>query len=296
MAGIFWLASYPKSGNTWMRIFLTNYLRNAEAPADINDLDGGPIASARNLFDELVGVEASDLTLAEIDNLRPQVYAQFVRELEKSEFLKVHDGYSLNPDGLPLFPPEATQGVIYILRNPLAIVPSLANHINSDLEHAIDLLNNTQAKKNGGRAIGLDAQLPQNWLGWSGHVNSWVQAAGQRVLVIRYEDLKRDPLAAFRAVIRFTGLEEDETRLRKAIEFSAFETVKKQEQEHGFHERLRSPTFFRKGESSGWRSELAPAQIERIVTAHKETMERYGYLDSAGQPVEALTLEEFSYV
>lgn len=44
---IYWLASYPKSGNTWMRILLTNYLRDGDEPADINNLDGGPIASAR---------------------------------------------------------------------------------------------------------------------------------------------------------------------------------------------------------------------------------------------------------
>ena len=63
---IFWLASYPKSGNTWMRILLTNYMRNADEPADINRLDGGPIASARQVFDDNVGVEASVLKRAGI--------------------------------------------------------------------------------------------------------------------------------------------------------------------------------------------------------------------------------------
>ena len=48
MADIVWLASYPKSGNTWMRALLTNYWRDGAAPADINELDGGPIASARH--------------------------------------------------------------------------------------------------------------------------------------------------------------------------------------------------------------------------------------------------------
>lgn len=66
MSGIVWLASYPKSGNTWLRVFLANSLRNAETPADINALETGHIASARNLFEELAGVEASDLTSAQI--------------------------------------------------------------------------------------------------------------------------------------------------------------------------------------------------------------------------------------
>lgn len=68
---IVWLASYPKSGNTWMRVFLTNYLRNADTPADINDLEFMGIATARELFDMYAGFESSDLTHEEIDAARP---------------------------------------------------------------------------------------------------------------------------------------------------------------------------------------------------------------------------------
>ncbi len=71
---IVWLASYPKSGNTWLRAFLTNCWYDTETPADVNALLGGPIASARQLFDETVGVEAADLTTEEIDCYRPAVY------------------------------------------------------------------------------------------------------------------------------------------------------------------------------------------------------------------------------
>lgn len=294
MAGIIWLASYPKSGNTWMRIFLTNYLKDGDSPADINRLDGGPIASAREVFDELVGVEASDLTYDELESLRPQVYLRFASELQENEFLKVHDAYTLNAAGEPLFPPGASCGAIYILRNPLAVAPSLANHINDSVDKAIEILTNQTRKKK--RLVGLGSQLPQRWLGWSEHVDSWAQAPGQRVLLVRYEDMKREPFATFRAVIRFAGLDDNEPRIRKAIEFSSFETVKQQEQEHGFQERLRSSTFFRKGEIAGWKSELTPEQIERIISKHAQAMQRYGYLNPAGQPVEALEMEEFSYV
>ena len=38
MAGIIWLASYPKSGNTWLRAFLHNLLRDPGRPYDINKL------------------------------------------------------------------------------------------------------------------------------------------------------------------------------------------------------------------------------------------------------------------
>lgn len=294
MAGIFWLASYPKSGNTWMRIFLTNYLQNGDQPADINRLDGGPIASAREIFDELVGVEASDLTLAEQELLRPQVYLQFAQELAQDEFLKAHDAYTLNSKETPLFPPEASRGAIYILRNPLSVAPSLANHINKSIDEAIDLLNNQQPKKEK-HLVGLGTQLPQRWLSWGEHVRSWAEAPGQRVLLVRYEDMKQRSYEVFRAVIRFAGLDDDEARIRKAIQFSSFEQVKKQETEKGFRERIRPTSFFRKGEIGAWKSELTPEQIERILAFQAESMRRYGYLDPAGNPVEALPLEEFSY-
>ncbi|MEJ2083836.1 MAG: sulfotransferase, partial [Acidobacteriota bacterium] len=38
MTGIVWLASYPKSGNTWLRAFLMNFLDPGKRPVDINQL------------------------------------------------------------------------------------------------------------------------------------------------------------------------------------------------------------------------------------------------------------------
>ena len=73
MNGIIWLASYPKSGNTWFRVFLTNLRGEEDGPAQINKLGSTPIASARGIFDDEAGIEASDLTPDEIDRLRPEI-------------------------------------------------------------------------------------------------------------------------------------------------------------------------------------------------------------------------------
>ncbi|MCP5028332.1 MAG: sulfotransferase domain-containing protein, partial [Actinomycetia bacterium] len=82
MKPIVWLASYPKSGNTWFRTFLANLLRDDEDPVDINELRTGSIASARNPFDIHTGLEASDLTQDEIDLLRPGVYRRMAEMAE----------------------------------------------------------------------------------------------------------------------------------------------------------------------------------------------------------------------
>ena len=62
MSGILWLASYPKSGNTWFRTFLTNFMADRERPVSINELDSGQIASAREPFDEALGYESGELS------------------------------------------------------------------------------------------------------------------------------------------------------------------------------------------------------------------------------------------
>ena len=134
--GIIWLASYPKSGNTWLRIFLTNLRRDAEGPVNINDLDGGPIASDRGLFDNATGIEASDLTSEEIDRLRPEVYERLAAEAKEVLFLKVHDAYTYGADGRPLLSAGGSRA-IYLIRNPLDVAVAFANHNSRDLDTII---------------------------------------------------------------------------------------------------------------------------------------------------------------
>lgn len=236
MGSIIWLASYPKSGNTWMRILLTNYLRNADEPADINQLDVGPIASNLRAFDENVGVEASDLTQQEIERYRPLVYERISALASEPVFLKVHDACTYSAEGHPLISKRATRGVVYLVRNPLDVAVSFAHHLRRSLESTIQAMGDEHYalvdKKDG-----FKSQLRQPLLTWSGHVNSWLEQPDLDVHVVRYEDMKADPEATFTQVVRFAGMEDDPARIRKAIGFSSFGRLKKQEQEAGFREK-----------------------------------------------------------
>lgn len=285
MAKIYWIASYPKSGNTWTRTFLTNYWRNLDQPVDINELEGGPIASARNLFDESVGLESSDLTSAEIERLRPRVYREVAENSQENLYLKVHDAYTYTPDGVPLLSKEATAGAIYLIRNPLDVLVSFAHHSARPVEKMVKALNDPDyAFVNDPRR--MHNQLVQKLLTWSGHVRSWVDEPGLNLLVLRYEDLHRDPEAAFGAMVRFAGLDFDEERLRKAIRFSSFDVLQAQEREHGFGEKMPlSESFFRKGKIGTWREQVSDELAAQVVQAHREVMTRFGYLDQTGQIV-----------
>lgn len=282
-SGIIWLASYPKSGNTWLRIFLTNLRRDGAEPVNINELDGGPIASARGLFDELTGIEASDLTAEEIDRLRPEVYERLAAAAQEVLFLKVHDAYTYGADGRALLSAAGSRA-IYLIRNPLDVAVSYANHSSRDFDAIIGSMGQEEfaIATSAGK---LPEQLRQRLLSWSAHVLSWVEAPIP-VMVLRYEDMKQQPLETFTRAARFAGLPDDPARVRKAVEFSDFKELQRQEQEHGFRERpSKAERFFREDGWGAWRREMTPEQAARVIREHRQVMQRFGYLTEDGEPV-----------
>jgi len=277
MGRIVWLASYPKSGNTWMRALLTNYLLEADGPADINNLLGGPIASDRHTFDELAGVESADLSPDEVARWRPEVYRLLARESDGLLFVKAHD--ACRRGSVQFFPQDVTALAIYIIRNPLDVAVSLASHLDISLDGAVARVCEGLTLAQSGER--LRDQLEQVVLSWSAHVCSWVDEPAFPNHVVRFEDLLTDPQRTFRGVLTALNSPIDEERMARAIERSRFAELKGQEARGGFLERLsRTDPFFRQGREGGWREVLSEAQHERIVAANPEVMSRFGYFEA----------------
>ncbi len=274
---IVWLASYPKSGNTWFRIFLTNLLRDADNPANINELHRTPIASSRSMFDEISGLPSSDLTADEIDELRPGIYRHIAAEAPETVYHKVHDAYRLLPDGRPLFPPEITKAVIYFIRNPLDVAISFAHHSATTIDRMIDGMNNpgyTFCSKDNR----LHNQLRQQLSTWSGHVQSWTGQKSLPVIILKYEDMLKNPLDTFKKAVSFVYLDVPDKKIEQALYFSRLEELQKQEETNGFREKSPGSTsFFRKGIKGEWKMKLTKQQVNKLVKVHGETMEKYGY-------------------
>jgi len=285
MSGIYWLASYPKSGNTWFRAFLKNLLDEGSEPVDINALNTGGIASSRDWIDEVLGFDSAELTHSEVERLRPAVYRWSLREPDIG-YRKIHDAYTYLADGEPLVSRQGTRGALYILRNPLDVAPSLANHMNCTIDEAITRMGNssfTLAKEKNG----LAEQVPQRLLSWSEHVTSWLDAPGLLREVIRYEDMKSHPLKTFTQAAMFLELPTTPERIEKAVRFSDIRELQKQETEKGFRERpKRASRFFRKGAAGDWKNTLTPEQISRIIQNHFAVMRRFHYIDDHGTPTE----------
>jgi hypothetical protein len=136
-AGIVWLASFPKSGNTWFRIFLANLAASDSGPADINDLDErGGIASNRHEFEAATLLDSALVSHDDIDRLRPAVHVRAAANRKDQRWIKVHDAYTLNADGEPLLGRRAATAAIYLVRDPRDVAVSFAHHTNTTIAAA----------------------------------------------------------------------------------------------------------------------------------------------------------------
>lgn len=270
-----WLVSYPKSGNTWMRIMLQS-LRNRGAPVDINERIDAHILN-RGEFEEHFGVESSDLTEAEIDAVRPELHRAIARASKDALIMrKVHDRCWFTASGERVFPPEVSRGAVYIVRDPRDVAVSFAHSYGFDLEAAVDYLGDstrTLAKSSSRLAL----QLSQPIGSWSEHVVSWLDDADMPLLLIRYEDMLADSAHELEKVARFLGLPVE--ACADAAAASGFSTLREQEDKRGFRERVpASKRFFRQGRSGEGKEKLPVHLIERLETDHGAVMNRLGYL------------------
>jgi hypothetical protein len=272
---ILWLASYPRSGNTWLRAFLHNLLRNPSAPYDINRLqDLTLIDGDARWYRAFDPRPLTELTKEEVAALRPQVHAAMTRASPDTVFVKTHNALMENR-GTPMIALEHTAGAIYIVRNPLDVAVSYAAHFGLSLEGAVAAMNRPL-----NQSIANQANFAYELHGtWSEHVGSWTATPHPALLVVRYEDMAADPHATFTRIAGFLALKVSAERIARAVEMSSFELLKAQEARHGFRERsLKSPTFFRAGKVGQGAELLHRNLITELCAAHREQMLRFRYL------------------
>lgn len=286
-----WLASYPKSGNTWFRILVANLWSNSDRPVDINLIEStDSIASARNPFDQQTLIDSSLLTNDEIDRLRPAIYAHAAAggTLANPEdpifpvrFVKTHDAYTLTDQGEPIMTGErGAAGAILFVRDPRDVATSFAHHLQCSVDIAIDRMANSDFCL-ASATDRLDRQFRQRLLGWSGFAESWLDQNDIPVHLVRYEDMLTDTAAIARAALHFAGFEADPAGLENAVAFASIEELQRQEAESGFCEAPRRVgSFFRRGTAGDWQRDLKPEQIARIERDHGPMMNRLGYIRS----------------
>jgi len=272
-----WLASYPKSGNTWLRIFLANYFFGDDKPVSINRIHRlGVTDAAGELYRRVAGPGFRPEDPAAALQLRGRMLDWVSRTGSDVIFVKTH---ALNETvaGCKMIPPALTRAAIYVLRDPRDVVISYARHFGVTHDRATEILGTRLA-----RIAPSDTSVGQVTGSWSENVASWAAAKDFPVLVLRYEDMLTGPVQAFGQVLEHIGFPADGARLDRATRFSAFDELQAQEARHDFLEHGRTKArFFHTGSSGQWRGgALAGDLVARVEHDHGPAMRQWGYLDA----------------
>ncbi|MEM6678710.1 MAG: sulfotransferase domain-containing protein [Pseudomonadota bacterium] len=268
---IIWIASFPKSGNTWLRTFLAKVLVPDNVEIDINSLRRFTTADVRqDFFDRASG--RNPFVAEDFDDwlrTRQKALALIAASKPGMHFVKTHS--RLEAIGkLPLIPPRVTAGALYVLRNPFDVAQSYARHLGLDLDRTIEMMMNPKALN------ASDTRIFEVIGRWDEHIDTWLKPPGLMRHVMRYEDMHADPHGTFTTLLSFMKADVPAERVARALEETSFDALKSQEEKTGFIERPgHMKAFFAKGRAGSWREELTPAQIARLRKAFLPAIERW---------------------
>lgn len=230
---IVWLASYPKSGNTWVRCFLDAYLTGS---VDINEIlcsVQDDVANAHQIGDGVTNITKLPVDLQQLT--RPMALLRTVRMYQGENtkvplFIKSHSPNML-VNGVELFPTSLTKKIVYLVRDPIDVLPSFSRHMGVDLDQGLEWMQDKF------RVLSSTDTRVCDFIGkWDAHVTSFLNNDIHDVLIIRYEDLKENPVRWFSEILNHADISPDSNRVKKAIEAVSLDRLKKQENEKGFQE------------------------------------------------------------
>ena len=277
---IIWIASYPKSGNTWVRSFLSAYYFSKDGIFDIKNLTRIEDYPNKQFFSQTVKE-------GEIHNHWEESQKKINKE-GKVKFLKTHNSL-IKAFGNDFTQPKYSLGVIYIVRDPRNVITSVKNHNDfSNYEEALKFMQNDNAILN-------DYKHLKNYAkttiinSWRINYQSWIQNNFYRRLTIKYEDMISKPYEVFRDLIVFVNTlcrfneGVNSLKLNNSIETTSFDKLRNIENQGNFSESVyslkdkRKIKFFFLGPKNDWRKELDKSLIKKMNEYYKEDLNKFGY-------------------
>ncbi len=278
---IIWLASYPKSGNTWVRSFISAYYYSEDGKFDFNLLSKIKQFPSNDFFDKKM------LSVEEAANNWIKAQRKII-DLKKVHFLKTHNVYGAYKGNM-FTTPELSLGAIYIIRDPRNVITSLMNHFSINENNAIQMISN--AYRNLRDENDDDNYANYSFISsWNNNYNSWKLSKQLDVLFVKYEELENNTIFTFKKIVSFinklTGEKKDIDikKLKTSIETTAFDVLKEREEKEGFSEAIFSKkdknkrTFFYLGSKNNYKFLLKKKTSNYIEKIFYKEMKELGYL------------------
>tara|TARA_Y100001958_G_scaffold149412_1_gene132044 strand:+ start:904 stop:1737 length:834 start_codon:yes stop_codon:yes gene_type:complete len=276
---IVWLASYPKSGNTWMWLFIKSYFNPPKKKLSLNYHKNDPIMldgfPNETKFDELkinyenfFDISKNWINLQSLINLN-----------NKINYVKTHNAMC-TVNNYKFTDMHNTLGAIYIVRDPRDVLISYSSYMEKNIDETLKFMLNKETYEVGK----FKGKIYNRTLigSWSDHYNSWKSYKSREILVIKYEDMVNNTSSTFLKVLTYlkkiNKIEIDQNKLDNAIEETSFKNLKSLEMSEGFKTNPSKNVFFRKGVIGDWREKLNKEQIEKIERAFGAEMVELGYL------------------
>jgi hypothetical protein len=268
---IIWLTSWPKSGNTWVRAFLSCYKSGS---LNINHLqfitgDLNPYVYQNVLPKPLPDCSDLDILMG-----RNAAIAHMIELMSGQNpiFMKTHNAMG-EAEGIFLIPEVMTKKALYVVRDPRDVMVSYARHMNLSHEEATEAICNETQK------IVHDDNLFHIVSSWGTHAQSWIGNEKFTCGVVHYEKLVDNPAEHFKGILDFCEIKFEQSKFDNALKQTEFKNMKKQEQEKGFLENPgHSCAFFHSGAYGNWH-DVDGKLIEKIEETNKDMMEMFGYLE-----------------
>ena len=288
---IIWLASYPKSGNTWLRSFLTSLIYEKDGNSNLKNLNFIRQYPLRSDFKDLVNdfKKINDVTK------NWSITQDRINLDNKLKFLKTHH-ISCKINGYNFTNKKNTLGTIYIVRDPRNVVSSIKNHYSKTIKESIDFIiddykwigvdwNNKAPDLSSSEE--LDDKFPTLIGSWKTHYNLWKQTKNN-FLLVKYENMLNNPNSEFRKVVNFISkfhdIKFDEKKIENAIKSNSFSQLKAQELKYGFEEAItdkntkKTKNFFHLGPKNDWKKILDNETKSIIEDKFYDEMKELNYL------------------
>ena len=273
---IIWIPSYPKSGNTWIRAFLSTYLYSPDGTFKYNLINKIGEFPDHNILSKFMNIKDFH-NLGEVSKHWIGVQ-QIINHNKRNTFLKTH-GSLCTINGKVFTNSANTLVFIYIVRDPRNVITSMSNHFGTSQEECFKTITNEKyiiyPKMN-------NQIYPATLVGsWNVNYKSWKNFGSVNKIIIRYEDLISNTEDTLKKIINFlskhTDVKYNKDKLIEAMKSTNFENLKKYEDEYGFN-MGQIGKFFYLGKENNWKKLLDPSIDDKITELFKSEMSELGYI------------------